>query len=112
MVFVFEKVSCEISKTKTIANYIVDFYCANAHLIVELDGGGHYNPENERKDLIRTSKLEEFGLKVIRFCNTDIDKNFYSVCSVIDNEVKLRTLPLSANADIPLKEGDEERSLL
>ena len=73
-----------------IGDYIVDFYCASVALVVELDGGGHYNPEAEKKDRERTYKLEQQGLKVIRFCNLDIDHNFYGVCTVIDNEVKCR----------------------
>ena len=77
-------------RQRPIGEYIVDFYCAGAALIVELDGGGHYNPEAEQKDAERTRKLEQLGLKVIRFCNLDIDKNFYGVCTVIDNEVKCR----------------------
>ena len=75
-------------RQKCIDNYIVDFYCFRAKLAIELDGGGHYNPESEKKDTNRTRILENYGLKVIRFCNLDIDKNFYSVCTVIDDEVK------------------------
>ena len=77
-------------RQKCIHSYIVDFYCAKADLVVELDGSGHYNEIAEEKDSLRTKALENNGLKVIRFCNTDIDKNFYSVCTVIDNEVKSR----------------------
>ena len=77
-------------RQKVIGSYIADFYCAKVSLIVELDGGGHYNREAEEKDRIRTQKLESSGLKVIRFCNLDIDKKFYSVCTVIDEEVKQR----------------------
>ena len=77
-------------RQKCIDNYIADFYCFRAKLVIELDGGGHYDPESERKDENRTKKLEEHGLKVIRFCNLDVDKNFYGVCTVIDNEVKAR----------------------
>ena len=77
-------------RQKCIDNYIADFYCFRAKLVIELDGGGHYDPENARKDAQRTKILENYGLKVIRFCNTDIDKNFYGVCTVIDNEVKER----------------------
>ena len=43
------------------------------------------------KDQERTKDLEKYGLKVIRFCNLDVDKNFYGVCTVIDNEVKERS---------------------
>ena len=77
-------------RQKCIDNYIADFYCFQAKLVIELDGGGHYNPESAWKDVQRTKILENYGLKVIRFCNTDIDKNFYGVCTVIDMEVKQR----------------------
>jgi very-short-patch-repair endonuclease len=77
-------------RQKCIENYIVDFYCFQAKLVIELDGGGHYDPEAEQYDKYRTRILEEQGLKVLRFCNTDIDKNFYGVCTVIDSEVKAR----------------------
>ena len=82
-------------RQKPIDQYIADFFCAKAKLIVELDGGGHYEPEAEQKDKIRSIKLESLGYKVIRFCNRDIDTNFYNVCSLIDKEVQQRTLPQS-----------------
>ena len=79
-------------RQKCIGDFIVDFYCFQAKLIVELDGGGHYNEKSIQKDNDRTKILENYGLKVIRFCNLDVDKNFYSVCTVIDNEVKKRMM--------------------
>jgi very-short-patch-repair endonuclease len=60
-------------RQKCIDNYIADFYCFRARLVIELDGGGHYDPESGKKDAIRTKILEQYGLKVIRFCNRDID---------------------------------------
>ena len=92
-------------RQKMIDYYIVDFFCARASLIVELDGGGHYNPESQQKDAERKAKLESYGYKLVRFCNRDIDKNFYGVCTVIDREVKQRTLPQSPYGDSPLIEG-------
>ena len=77
-------------RQKEVGPYIADFYCAKAKLIVELDGSGHYEPENEIQDKERTKYLDDLGFKVIRFCNLDIDKNFYGVCTVIDQEVKNR----------------------
>ena len=77
-------------RQKCIDNYIADFYCFQAKLVIELDGGGHYDSVSQQKDDIRTHWIEQYGLKVIRFCNTDIDKNFYGVCTVIDQEVKNR----------------------
>ena len=92
-------------RQKPIERYIVDFWCAKASLIVELDGSGHYEPDQQEKDQWRTEIIENYGYKVIRFCNRDIDKNFYDVCTVIDREVKQRTLPQSPGGDSPLKEG-------
>ena len=77
-----------VQRQKPIGNYIVDFYCANAKLAIELDGGGHYEPEKIKEDAYRTESLKKHGVKVLRFCNKDIDKNFYGVCTVIDNEIK------------------------
>ena len=75
-------------RQKPIGRYIVDFYCASAKLAVELDGGGHYTPEEQEKDRNRTKEIEKFGVQVIRFCNLDVDRHFYEVCSVIDETVK------------------------
>ena len=75
-------------RQKVIDNYIVDFYCAKAHLVIELDGGGHYTEEQQEYDNKRTKILEKYGLKIIRICNVEIDNNFYNVCEYIDREVK------------------------
>ncbi len=75
-------------RQKAIGNYIVDFYCAKAKLVIELDGGGHYTEEQKLKDDRRTKELEDFGLKIIRICNLDIDNNFYGVCEYIVLKVK------------------------
>ena len=77
-------------RQKCIDHYIVDFYCFWAKLVIELDGGGHYEPEACRMDEARTRDLEQYGLKVIRVCNLDIDRNFEGVCAFIDMEVKKR----------------------
>ena len=82
--------SVRFQRQKSIDEYIADFYCATASLIVELDGSGHYDPEQEKKDRARTEKLEKLGITVIRFSNRDVDRNFYGVCTVIDKEVKGR----------------------
>ena len=55
-------------RQKSIGNYIVDFYCAKAKLIVELDGGGHYSAEQAEKDAVRTKTLEAMDLSVLRIC--------------------------------------------
>lgn len=74
-------------RQKAIGSYIVDFYCAKAGLAIELDGGGHYTTENAEKDAIRTGELEKMNLRVLRICNTDIDRNFAGVCAYINRAV-------------------------
>ena len=75
-------------RQKAIGNYIADFYCAKARLIVELDGGGHYTTEQSEKDALRSRELESLNLHVLRICNLDIDQNFAAVCEHIDLAVK------------------------
>ena len=70
-----------------IGNYIVDFYCHTAKLVVELDGSQHYEPEKEEKDRIRTKYLEGQGLRVLRFTNIEILQHFRAVCTAIDAAV-------------------------
>ena len=79
-----------VQRQKAIGDYIADFYCAKAQLVIELDGGGHYTAQQQAQDLQRTKALEAMGLRVIRFCNLDIDRNFSGVCETIDLEIKQR----------------------
>ena len=79
-------------RQKAIGNYIADFYCAKARLVIELDGGGHYTAELAKKDEMRTKDLESMNLTVVRICNLDIDRNFRGVCEYIDLTVKRLSL--------------------
>ena len=76
------------NRQRVIGNYIVDFYCDKAKLIVELDGSQHFEETGMAADRERDEYLESLGLKILRFSNSDVDKNFYEVCTVIDNTVK------------------------
>ncbi len=75
-------------RQKVIDNYIVDFYCHEARLIIELDGSQHYEEGTLLKDQIRTERIENRGLTVIRIPNNEITKNFRGVCEYIDTLVK------------------------
>ena len=79
-------------RQKAIGNFIADFYCARARLVIELDGGGHYTAEQIEKDEMRTKDLESMNLTVVRICNLDIDRNFSGVCESIDLTVKRLSL--------------------
>ena len=71
-----------------IGNYIADFFCHRAKLVVELDGSQHYASQEMDYDLKRTSYLESQGLKVLRFTNLDVLRQFDAVCAAIDQAVK------------------------
>jgi len=89
------KYPVRFQRQKPIDNFIVDFYCHRARLIIEIDGAQHYETEQIEYDKDRTARLEGLGLKVIRFINSDIDNNFDGVCAFIDKEVNERKrLPL------------------
>ena len=96
----------KFQRQKLIGHFIADFYCAKSNLVIELDGGGHFNPESISKDRERTENIEKNGLMVLRFCNTDIYKNFYGVCTVIDNTVKERFLGSKAALASLFEGGD------
>ena len=77
-------------RQKVIDNYIVDFYCHQAKLVLELDGSQHCSPEEIEYDRRRTSYLNEKGLNVLRISNLDVMRNFRGVCEAIDLTVKRR----------------------
>ena len=66
----------------------VDFYCAAAKLVVELDGSQHYEEKGIADDQTRTEFLQKYDLRVLRFANNDVMKNFEGVCTAIDREVR------------------------
>ena len=71
-------------RQKVIGAYIVDFYCADARLIIELDGSQHYEDLNRKNDAVRTEYLEQQGFSVIRIPNNEVMNNFSGVCEHID----------------------------
>ena len=75
-------------RQKVLGKYIVDFYCAEAKLVVELDGSGHYTESGKQYDKERTVFLEEYGLTVIRISNLEIHNNFRGVCDYIHHTVE------------------------
>ena len=82
-------------RQKTISGFIVDFYCHEAKLVVEVDGAQHYEEEDLAYDARRTASLERFGLTILRFTNGDINQRFSAVCEQIDHVVKESIASLS-----------------
>ena len=74
-------------------NYIVDFYCHKAKLVLELDGSQHCTPEEMEYDRNRTAYLESLGICVVRISNLDVMRQFRAVCEMIDGVVRRRIVP-------------------
>ncbi len=79
------------ARQKVLGHYIADFYCAQAGLVVELDGGQHYEDKAMEKDAQRTDYLAGYGLLVLRIPNNEVMQNFSGVCEWIDYTVQQRT---------------------
>ncbi len=67
--------------------FIADFYCHQAKLIIEIDGGYHNSPEQFRYDVNRNNELEELGLKVIRFTNEQVFNDIENTLKTIEKEI-------------------------
>lgn len=82
----------KIYKQRIIGPFIADFYCASAKLVIEIDGSQHYDDSGIAYDAERTAYLEAFGLKVIRYSNREINREFPAVCQQIDTIIRERRL--------------------
>ena len=80
----------KFTRQKAIDNYIVDFYCSKAKLVIELDGSQHFEENVMKYDSDRTSYLEKYGLLVVRINNNDVNMKFKDVCAYIDDIVRKR----------------------
>ncbi|MBR2639547.1 MAG: endonuclease domain-containing protein [Oscillospiraceae bacterium] len=75
-------------RQKVLGKYIADFYSAEAKIVIELDGSQHYENENRIYDEKRTEFLEQYGLKIIRIPNGEINKNFEGICRYLDKQIE------------------------
>jgi len=84
------KYPVKIYKQRIIGKFIVDFYCASAKLVIEVDGSQHFEPQGMAYDVERSAFLTALGLEVLRFSNREIDREFRSVCAQIDSTIQSR----------------------
>ena len=91
-------------RQKPIGDYIVDFFCPRAKLVIEVDGSQHFSEEMTEYDRIREGYLRGLGLRVLRFTNTDVLMRTKAVVeSVVENmRVSEEEIPLSP----PLQKGE------
>lgn len=84
------KYPVKMYKQRIIDSFIVDFYCASAKLVIELDGSQHYTEQGLAYDEERDAILSKYGLQILRFSNLEINTQFDAVCSLIDATVQKR----------------------
>ena len=75
-------------RQKLIGDYVVDFYCDKAKLVIEIDGGQHFEDVNHQKDNTRDKYLTSLGLKILRFDNHQMNCEFDAVCQKIYSEIE------------------------
>ena len=80
----------KIYKQRIIESFVVDFYCAQARLVIELDGSQHYTEQGKAYDEERSAILRQYDLLVLRFANSDIDNHFDAVCEQIHSAIQSR----------------------
>ena len=92
-------------RQKPIGNFIADFYCPKAKLIIEIDGSQHYEKEGIEKDKIRDEYFESLGLKVLRFTNLDVLRNLNGVLERIYENIPDLT---TKSPQPPLRKGEDD----
>lgn len=83
----------QFNRQKPLLDFIVDFYCARAQLVIELDGSQHFETHYKLKDQARDTALSKIGLLVLRFDNRQVLLEIESVLAVIEQHVKNKIPP-------------------
>ena len=81
------KYPIRFQRQKAIDNFIADFYCHKAKLVIELDGSQHFESDNINKDDKRTQYFKSLGISVLRIPNNQVNQNFAGVCEYIDDVI-------------------------
>lgn len=79
--------SFDFHRQKPLLNYIVDFYCYELDLVIEVDGIYHFNDEKSLMDNDRDKALSEYGLTVLRFTEHEVKKDMINVLRAIDAHI-------------------------
>ena len=89
-----------IYKQRIVGKYVVDFYCAAAQLVIELDGSQHYEQNGLAYDAERSAYLENLDLAILRIPNNAVNQNFDGVCTYIHRMIQRRILDVAASIDV------------
>jgi len=83
----YKKWTVDFIHQKVIGHYIVDFFCPEFGLIIEIDGGQHFTEEGRKYDARRTRCLIHWGFEIVRYSNKVVHENFPGVCQDIINRI-------------------------
>lgn len=83
----------KFTRQKPIANFIVDFYCSQLQLVIEIDGDSHI--KNKEYDKVRTDVLNQYELKILRYTNRDVMNNIEGVYQDVMRAIEPPLSPLS-----------------
>ena len=72
----------------SVDHFVIDFYCSDLKLAIEIDGGSHINPEQQKKDISRQKYLEAFDIKFVRIKDEELFGNPNKAFSKIENAIK------------------------
>ena len=75
----------DFHRQKPIDNYIIDFFCYELMLAIEVDGSSHQLEEVYDKDIIKTQKLNQLGISLLRFTDNEVLKDTFNVLLAIEN---------------------------
>ena len=78
-----------VNRQKVIGPIIVDFFCNEARVVIEVDGGQHQTEEGSETDFHRDRYLANLGYTVLRYSNESIRLNFCEVCKDIEQQIHL-----------------------
>ena len=81
-------------RQEIVGNYIIDFFCYESALAIELDGSQHYDEQIAEEDEARTQYLRSLGITVLRFSNLDVLQNFTGVCEQIEETMRTMSQPM------------------
>ena len=78
----------DFDRQRPIDKYIVDFYCKDLKLAIEIDGDSHNSEEAYKKDKARQKRLESLGVSILRFDDREVKKDMANVIRVIEGWIK------------------------
>jgi len=77
----------DFQRQKPLLDYIVDFYCNELDLVIEIDGHYHNNEEKYSSDILRDNKLEVYNLTILRFTEWEVRKDMQNVLRTIEKHI-------------------------